>query len=265
MRLLVEFGFEAIARATRAVAVGIAALDHKPRLNAVEGEPIVEAFFGKLHKSGRVHRSVVREKREDDVTFVGGNTHAGFTSALGVGFDFFGSWSSSRHVALLHRPCFVPSALRYISTEMPEKPTLHVQIPPDPQYARTVRGALAAFASLHGVVELDLAAVVLAVGEALANAIEHAAPQGDIKVTVEIDRDVISARIVDSGRGFDQTPLALEPLPDDDEEGGRGIPIMQRCVDQWNVESSPGLGTIVTLRRLRRDAAPTDQERAAFS
>ncbi|MGC2130570.1 MAG: ATP-binding protein [Candidatus Aquilonibacter sp.] len=148
---------------------------------------------------------------------------------------------------------------------MPEKPTLHVQIPPDPQYARTVRGALAAFASLHGVVELDQAAVVLAVGEALANAIEHAAAQGDIKVTVEIDQHFISARIVDSGRGFDETPLDLQPLPDDYEEGGRGIPIMQRCVDQCYVESSPGLGTIVTLRRFRRDAGPTDQERAAFS
>ena len=147
---------------------------------------------------------------------------------------------------------------------MPEKPTLHVQIPPDPQYARTVRGALAAFAALHGVVELDQAAVVLAVGEALANAIEHAAAEGDIKVTVEIDRHFISARIVDSGRGFDETPMAMQPLPDDYEEGGRGIPIMQRCVDQCNVESSPGLGTIVTLRRFRRDAAPTDQERAAI-
>ncbi|HUN29891.1 MAG TPA: ATP-binding protein [Alphaproteobacteria bacterium] len=148
---------------------------------------------------------------------------------------------------------------------MPEKPTLHIQIPPDPQYARTVRGALAAFASLHGVVEPDLAALVLAVGEALANAIEHAAPQGDIKVTVEIDPHLISARVVDSGRGLEERPSVMQPLPDDDQEGGRGIPIMQRCVDLCDVESRPGLGTTVSLGRFRRDASPGDQERTAIS
>jgi anti-sigma regulatory factor (Ser/Thr protein kinase) len=148
---------------------------------------------------------------------------------------------------------------------MPERPTLHVRIPPDPRYAQTVRGALAAFASLHGVEEVDQAALVSAVGEALANAIEHGTPEADIEVTVEIDPHLVSARVVDNGCGFGATPIGFAPLPEGYTERGRGIPIMQRSVDLCAVESLPGLGTTVTLGRFRRDTSRTNQERTTAS
>lgn len=145
---------------------------------------------------------------------------------------------------------------------MPEKPTLHIRIPPNAQHARSVRDALIAFATLHSVVAADVDALLFAVGEAIANAIEHGSPQNDITVTVEIDTHLISARVVDSGRGFIETPSGMTPLPDAFSEHGRGIPIMQRCVDVCDVESMPGLGTTVTLGRFRRDTAPSNQEHA---
>jgi len=107
--------------------------------------------------------------------------------------------------------------------------------------------------------------MLFAVGEALANAIEHGEPKNDIGVTVEIDAHLISARVVDDGRGFHETPAGFTPLPDAYAERGRGIPIMQRCVDLCDVESMPGCGTIVTLGRFRRDTSPADQERTALS
>jgi stage II sporulation protein AB (anti-sigma F factor) len=148
---------------------------------------------------------------------------------------------------------------------MPEKPTLQVRIPPDARYARTVRGALTAFASLHGVTEADQAALTFAVGEALANAIEHGSPKEDIDVTIEIDNHLISARIVDFGRGFRAMGSGFAPLPDGYAERGRGIPIMQRCVDLCDVDSSPGRGTVVTLGRFRRDGTTSNQEHTAVS
>jgi stage II sporulation protein AB (anti-sigma F factor) len=148
---------------------------------------------------------------------------------------------------------------------MPAKPTLRVRIPPDPRHAHAVRGALIGFASLHGVKEADQSALLFSVGEALANAIEHGSPSGDIEVTIEIDLDRISARIVDHGRGFARAPSAYVPLPDSYEERGRGIPIMQRFVDCCEMESRPGTGTVVTLRRFRREALPADQERVTIS
>ncbi len=122
-----------------------------------------------------------------------------------------------------------------------------------------------AFASLHGVVEADREAMLFAVGEAIANAIEHGAPDADIKVTIEIDKQLISARVVDEGRGFGGAPAGMAPLPATYAERGRGIPIMQRCVDLCEVKSSPGRGTVVTLGRFRRDNAAVNQEHAVHT
>lgn len=146
-----------------------------------------------------------------------------------------------------------------------EKPTLSIRIPPDGRHARTVRDALIAFSSMHGVVETDQEAMLFAVGEALANAIEHGGPSADIKVTIEIDTALISARVVDEGRGFGDAPSGVAPLPATYAERGRGIPIMQRCVDLCEVESTPGRGTVVTLGRFRRKTAPANQEQAVRS
>jgi len=143
-----------------------------------------------------------------------------------------------------------------------EKPTLAIRIPPDGRHARTVRDALLAFASLHGVNPSDQEAMLFAVGEALANAIEHGEPTTDINVLIEIDSQLISARVADNGRGFGEVPSGHAPLPATYAERGRGIPIMQRSVDLCDVQSIPGRGTIVTLGRFRRDAMPANQEHA---
>lgn len=145
-------------------------------------------------------------------------------------------------------------------TKNPGKPRLHVRIPPDARHARTVREALIAFSSLHGVDTADVEALLFSVGEALANAIEHGAPESDIDVTVEIGRDAVSARISDRGSGLAVVPPGLAPLPDGLTERGRGIPIMQRCSDLVEVSSTPGEGTIVTIVRYRRR---NHQERSA--
>jgi anti-sigma regulatory factor (Ser/Thr protein kinase) len=123
---------------------------------------------------------------------------------------------------------------------------------------------LIAFSSLHGVRDGDLEAMLFAVGEALANAIEHGAPETDIDVDVAIEREKIAARIADHGSGFARVPEGLAPLPDGLAERGRGIPIMQRCADRVEVESTPGKGTVVTLIRFRRDSR-RHQERSAAS
>lgn len=132
------------------------------------------------------------------------------------------------------------------------KRTLHLTIPPDPAYARTVRDALIGFGRLHRIADADLESLLFAVGEALANAIEHSATGLDIEVFAEVEDDRITATVVDYGQGLKVIPRQPLPLPDTLAERGRGLPIMQRCTDFMNVKSTPGAGTAITMGRWRR-------------
>ena len=133
------------------------------------------------------------------------------------------------------------------------KRTLHLRIPPDPVFARTVRDAIIGFGSLHGIDESDLESLLFAVGEALANAIEHSQSGEDIEILAEIDDARVIATVIDRGQGLSAPPVEPVPLPEAFAERGRGIPIMQRCTDFFNVKSVPGQGTAITLGRWRRD------------
>ena len=59
MRIIVEFGVELVARSPGAVAVRVAALDDKSRLDAVERQTVVKPGAGKLDKRRTVRRRVV--------------------------------------------------------------------------------------------------------------------------------------------------------------------------------------------------------------
>jgi anti-sigma regulatory factor (Ser/Thr protein kinase) len=96
----------------------------------------------------------------------------------------------------------------------------------------------------------DADGLVLAAGEALANAVEHAqdgaGDAGSIELTAWDDEDGISVRVRDRGRwrGEVVTPF-----------GGRGLGIMEVLVDEVTIErgSPPAVsGTTVVLRRRRR-------------
>jgi serine/threonine-protein kinase RsbW len=132
---------------------------------------------------------------------------------------------------------------------------LQLRLPPLPRSARTGRDAFAALARFHDVAPGDIESLTFALGEALANAIEHAACDSEIEVSVTIDSRTIVATVRDRGRGITRPPCneAL-PFPDITAEGGRGFPIMQRCTDFFEVWTTPGDGTVVTLGRKRRDA-----------
>ena len=67
--------------------------------------------------------------------------------------------------------------------------------------------------------------------------------------------------VVLAGRDGPQTASAIARLP----ESGRGLAIMRSCVDQVTLDSSPGRGTVVTMRKHIRwsSDAPLRQLRAA--
>ncbi len=133
--------------------------------------------------------------------------------------------------------------------------TLKVRIPPHPRFGKHVREEVISFANDYEIDAHEMDEFIFAVGEALANAIEHAKTTETIEVRCQVEEDKIVATIVDAGSGFDVDPLPDVQLPNAFSERGRGLPIMRRCTDIFAVHSVPGKGTAVVLGRyLRRTA-----------
>jgi anti-sigma regulatory factor (Ser/Thr protein kinase) len=115
-----------------------------------------------------------------------------------------------------------------------------------------VREQLIAFATERGVGEDDLTQFLTAIGEALANAIEHARSEAPIEIDCHISRGQIVATVTDVGIGFSSVGPSAGCLPDVTAERGRGLMIMRSCSDIFDVKSVPGGGTAVRLGRYLR-------------
>lgn len=126
---------------------------------------------------------------------------------------------------------------------------LRLSVPPIPKFGVYIRKELVAFAHRHGIEDGEVADFVSAIGEAVANAIEHARTQRPIEVSAWLlGDDRLYASVRDRGVGFapDERMLSSN-LADANAERGRGLAIMRRLADGLSVHSAPGQGTRVTL------------------
>ena len=122
---------------------------------------------------------------------------------------------------------------------------LEVRIDADPCALRRVRGSLRAWLTSVGAGQVD--DVVLAVGEAVANALEHggagAVPPGPpITVSARVDHDAVHIEVHDPGRW-------RTPVPGG--ERGRGIGIMRSVMDHVDVRTGAHGTSVVMRRRLQ--------------
>ncbi|HYX43798.1 MAG TPA: ATP-binding protein [Acidimicrobiales bacterium] len=92
--------------------------------------------------------------------------------------------------------------------------------------------------------------VSIAQSEACTNVVDHSGPGDEYEVSVEIDGDRCTIRVVDTGRGFDEG--AVEDGATADSERGRGIQLMKALVDRVHFRSDAGAGTAVHLEKTLR-------------
>ena len=137
---------------------------------------------------------------------------------------------------------------------------LHLEIPPHPHLSRLVRERIGAFAAEQGVGGDELSDFLTALGEAIANAIEHARSDAPIRIECRLSTDSIQAVVEDSGVGFARPPES--GLPEPTAERGRWLPLMRSCSDIFAVNSAPGRGTAVKVGRFLRRPATASQHRA---
>lgn len=118
-------------------------------------------------------------------------------------------------------------------------------------FARTVVAAFAA--QLDPTIE-ELADIKTAVSEAVTNSIIHGYSDclGMIKMHCIITGNTISIEIIDEGVGIENIEKAMEPLyttRPELERSGMGFSFMEAFMDELEVESTLGKGTIVKMKK----------------
>ena len=134
----------------------------------------------------------------------------------------------------------------------------HMQIkfsmPSDPRYLCTVRGAIGPLAAAIGWNESECRAIVLAVGEALANIIRHAyhdRTDGLMEVECREIPDGLEITLLDNGEAPDLSKICAHEV-DSDQPGGRGTHIIKEVMDEFSYQASPEGNRFVATKHLRK-------------
>lgn len=116
------------------------------------------------------------------------------------------------------------------------------------------RVAVASFLTqLNPTVE-EVADVKTAVSEAVTNAIIHGYENEIHKVHIRcrIEENIFSVEVRDQGRGIENVEEAMQPMyttkPEQDRSG-MGFAFMEAFMDSVEVESEPGKGTVVRMKK----------------
>lgn len=132
-----------------------------------------------------------------------------------------------------------------------------MRVPAEPWQVRKVRDQLLQVGDDVKMCPEVLEDFVTAIGEAFANAIEHATTTEPVEIEVRQRDTRLVATIRDHGCGIDTTRISSS-LPPATNERGRGIPLMRKCTSSMSIQKPQDGGTLVVLnweeRRLHNDS-----------
>ena len=133
-----------------------------------------------------------------------------------------------------------------------EMETTFLSVAENESFARVV---IAAFAVQLSPTVSEIADIKTAVSEAVTNAIVHgyegSSGMATLRAAID-DRSTLTVEVKDSGRGIADVPKAMEPFfttHPEQERSGMGFAVMQTFMDDVDVESAPGKGTIVRMSK----------------
>lgn len=133
-----------------------------------------------------------------------------------------------------------------------EMQTTFLSVAENESFARVV---IAAFAVQLSPTVSEIADIKTAVSEAVTNAIVHGYEGSQGMVTLRAvmdDHGMLTVEVEDEGQGIPDVQQAMEPFytsHPEQERSGMGFAVMQTFMDELEVESSPGKGTLVRMRK----------------
>ena len=104
----------------------------------------------------------------------------------------------------------------------------------------------------HGVAEDDIDDVVLAVDEAMTNAVSHSGAQDNLQVSLWFEGRDLRILVKDDGHGFAVGSFDPARTPEVMASGGRGLFLIAQVMDDLELVSDHGL----EVRMLKREALP---------
>ncbi len=116
------------------------------------------------------------------------------------------------------------------------------------------RVAVAAFVTQLNPTLEEVADIKTAVSEAVTNAIVHGYPDGvhTVVIRARLNGHEAELWVMDEGVGIPDVKQAMEPLyttRPEQERSGMGFMFMEAFMDQVEVQSSPGVGTTVYMKK----------------
>jgi serine/threonine-protein kinase RsbW len=130
------------------------------------------------------------------------------------------------------------------------KLSLVLCLPRDAETVRLTRKVLDASLAALGVGEFVRGDIILALGEACANVIEHADSSDEYEVRVQLTNSLCVVEVVDTGRGFDSASLnqaRAEQLST--AEHGRGLQIIDALAENLQITSRPLEGAMIRFEK----------------
>lgn len=119
------------------------------------------------------------------------------------------------------------------------------------EFARVV---VAVFIARMNPTLVELEDVKTAVSEAVTNAVIHGyqGNGGTIYLEAKVEGQQLTVSVKDTGIGIPDIKKAMEPMFTTDTAGlrsGMGFSFMEAFMDEVEVESEPGAGTVVTMKK----------------
>ncbi len=132
--------------------------------------------------------------------------------------------------------------------------TMELVVPSLAVNAELCRAAVAVFAAGLPFTLAELEQLKVAVSEAVGNCALHAygGEPGRVRLLAQLAAGAIVIEIQDWGRGISDVALARQPAyttSHDPDHIGLGFAFMEQFTDALEVESAPGEGTLVRMRK----------------
>ena len=133
---------------------------------------------------------------------------------------------------------------------------MKIEFGSDPRNESFARVVAAAFVTKLDPTLEEISDIKTAVSEAVTNAIIHGYGKEGGEIFLDMTADpaekTLTVCVTDTGAGIQDVKKAMEPLYTTDttgERSGMGFSFMEAFMDEVTVESEPGKGTAVTMKK----------------